>query len=145
MILTFNIQTAKASGTIYIRADGSIDGPANITTVGYVTYTFNESNYDEIVVERSNIIIDGNGSTLQGNGSGYGFTLFDVNNVTLVNTNITNFSQGILICGGAVHLGVGNHLVFSNKMLHKEGLTMTSSLSMSKMPTKTLFVSSVQL
>jgi len=33
-----NIETVKASGTIYIRADGSIDPPtANITTTDNVT------------------------------------------------------------------------------------------------------------
>ena len=55
LTLAFNIQPVKASGTIYIRADGSIDPPsANITSADNVTYYFTENNYDEIVVERSN-------------------------------------------------------------------------------------------
>jgi parallel beta-helix repeat protein len=97
--LPFRVQRVKASGTIYIRADGSIDGPANITTVDYVTYYFNESNYDEIVVERSNIIIDGNGYTLQRSGWewGSGLSLHSVSNVTIRNTNIHGFGDGIYL------------------------------------------------
>ena len=62
---TFNIQPVEALGTIYIRADGSIDPPtAPITTTDKVTYTFtgNISSHafnDTIVVERNNIIING--------------------------------------------------------------------------------------
>jgi len=96
LALAFNIQQAKASGPIYIRADGSIDPPtANVTTVDNVTYTFTDNNYDEIVVERSNIIVDGKGYALRGAGSGYGFELRDLENVTIRNTSISNFYSGI--------------------------------------------------
>jgi parallel beta-helix repeat protein len=99
--LAFNIHTVKAEpGTIYIRADGSIDPPtANITTSDYVTYTFTDNNYDSIVVQRSNITIDGNGYFLQGTGSSgsTGVEISGVNNVTIENMNIGNFSSGILL------------------------------------------------
>ena len=99
LVSVFKVQKVKASGTIYIRADGSIDGPANITTVDYVTYYFNESNYDEIVVERNNIIIDGNGYTLQRSGWewGSGLSLHSVSNVTIRNTNICGFGDGVYL------------------------------------------------
>ena len=52
-MLAFNIKPIKASGTIYIRADGSIDPPtAPITTTDNITYTFTDNINDEIVVER---------------------------------------------------------------------------------------------
>ena len=90
LTLAFNIQQVKASGTIYIRADGSIDPPtANITSADNVTYYFTDNNYDTIVVARSNIIVDGNGYTLQGTTGSGGFSLSDVSNVTIKNTNIT--------------------------------------------------------
>ncbi len=68
LTLTFNIQPAEASGTIYIRADGNIDPPtAPISTLDNITYTLVEDIYDdEIVVQRSNIIIDGNEHELKG-------------------------------------------------------------------------------
>jgi parallel beta-helix repeat protein len=96
--LSFDVQRVEASGTIYIRADGSIDpSTANIATSDYVTYTFIDNNYDSIVVERSNITIDGNGYLLQGAGgsTSTGISISAVNNVTIENMNIDNFSDGI--------------------------------------------------
>jgi len=46
LTLTFNIQPAKASGTIYIRADGSVEpDTAPISSVDNVTYTFFDRTY----------------------------------------------------------------------------------------------------
>jgi parallel beta-helix repeat protein len=97
LTLAFKIQPAKAEGgTIYIRADGSIDPPtAPISTVDNVTYIFTDNIYDEIVVERNNMIIDGNGYTLQGPGSGTGISLSGIENVTIKNTIIKNYNYGI--------------------------------------------------
>src|SRR3972149_10387671 len=65
----FNILPAKASGTIYIRADGSVDPPtAPISTVDNVTYTFTQNIYDSIIVERDIIVVDGAAFILQGPG-----------------------------------------------------------------------------
>ena len=95
--LTFNIHSAMASGTIYIRADGSIDPPtAPISSLDDITYTFTDDIYDSIVVQRSNIIIDGDRHTLQGSG-GEGFYLLAISNVTIRNTNIKGFGVGIYI------------------------------------------------
>jgi parallel beta-helix repeat protein len=98
LTLAFNVQPVEASGTIYIRADGSIDpSTANITSVDNVTYYFTDNIYDEIVVQRSNITMDGNRYTLQGYGSGKGFGLTGINNVTIKNTNIKGFWTGIYL------------------------------------------------
>ena len=96
--LTFNIHPAMASETVYIRANGSIDPPtAPISSLDDITYTFTDDIYDSIVVERSNIIIDGNRHILQGSGSGNGFSWNSVNNVTVKRTNIKDFEIGILL------------------------------------------------
>ena len=101
LTLAFNIQPVKASGTIYIRADGSVDPPdAPITTLDNVTYTLTEnitSSDDGIFVERDNIIIDGNGYTVQGSGTfgSRGIILTGRSNVTIKNTRITTFHYGI--------------------------------------------------
>jgi len=94
LTLAFNIHVVRASGTIYIRADGSVDGTDKIKRDGNV-YTFTDNIYDEIEVQRSNIIVDGNGHTLQGSTYGRGFYLYNVNNVIIRNTNIKNFTYGI--------------------------------------------------
>jgi len=98
LTLAFNIEPIEASGTIYIRANGSIDPPiAPISSVDNITYTFTDNIYDEIVVERNNIIIDGDGYTLQGSGSGYGFYSYEIDNVTIQKTDIRGFTFGIFI------------------------------------------------
>ena len=95
------IQPAKAEpGTIYIRADGSVDPPtAPILNVGNVYYTFSADIYDSIVVERSNITIDGAGYGIQGSGplAGTGLSLSDVHNVVVKNSNVKYFSNGIYL------------------------------------------------
>ena len=95
-MLATNIHFAKASGTVYIRADGSIDPTsAPISTVDNVTYTFSDSIYDSIVIERDNIIVDGANYTVQGSGSGTGIYLSNRNNATIKNVEILGFSYGL--------------------------------------------------
>jgi parallel beta-helix repeat protein len=101
LTLAFNIQPVRASGTIYIRADGSIDPiTAPITTVDNVTYTFAANIYDSIVVERDNIVVDGSGSTLQGTGgdaAGIGISFQRRNNATIRSARIASFVIGIYL------------------------------------------------
>jgi parallel beta-helix repeat protein len=98
------VSTVKASGTIYIRADGSIDpSDAPISTVDNITYTLTGnilSDADGIVVERDSIVVDGAGYTVQGPGStGYeqskGMIISMRSNITIKNTKITSFQYGI--------------------------------------------------
>ena len=70
LLSAFDIQPIKASVTIYIRPDGSIEPTtANIATVDKVIYTFTGNIHDSIVVERDDIVIFGAGCTLQGTGN----------------------------------------------------------------------------
>ena len=96
-VLFFHPRTCitNTNGPIYIRADGSVDpSTAPISSMDNVTYTFGGNINNSIVVERSNIIIDGNGYTLQGSGLGKGFDLSGVNNVTIKNTDISARKSG---------------------------------------------------
>lgn len=114
-VIAFRIERGKASETIFIRADGSIDPPtAPIATIDSITYTFTGNVYEEIVVERSNIIIDGNGYITQGGGDGSGFFLEDVNNVTLKNMDIRNFRVGIDLRGASYNL-ICNSAITNNE------------------------------
>jgi len=113
--VVLNVPVVRASGTIYIRADGSIDPPtAPILSSDNITYTFTDNVYDSIVVERSNIIIDGNGYTLQGGGSGYGFNLTTINNVTVKNTNIKNFYFGVYLNSASDNVISGDNMTTNN-------------------------------
>ncbi len=113
---TLDIQPVKASGTIYIRSDGSIDPSyAPISTVDNITYTFTgniSSDVDGIVVERSNIIIDGSGYTIEGTGAtgSEGISLSGIANITVKNTNIKNFILGVYVYSSSSNMVSGNNL-----------------------------------
>jgi len=117
--LAFNIQSTKSewTGTVYIRADGSIDpSDAPIITADNITYTLTDnitSSADGIIVERSNIIVDGAGYTLQGSGSGNGFYWTGIGDVTIKNTNIRGFDYGIRLRGSSNNNIIENNLLFN--------------------------------
>jgi parallel beta-helix repeat protein len=84
------------AGTIYIRPDGAIDPQTSlISSTDNVTYAFTDNINGSIVVQRSNIAVDGNGHTLQGSGFGKGFDILDMQNVLIRNTTIKGFESGI--------------------------------------------------
>jgi parallel beta-helix repeat protein len=121
LTLAFNIEPVEASGTIYIRADGSVEGTTNIVTDDNVTYTLNDSINDSIVVERSNIIIDGAGYAVQ--CSGTGFYLSGINNVTIKNTNIKNSQYGIWLYSSSNNTISNNNITANNH----DGIMLDSS------------------
>ena len=87
--VVLNAPMVKASGTIYIRADGSIDPPtANITTTDHVTYTLTGNIDDSIVIERNNIIVEGADYTV----TRYGIVLVNRSDVTIRNATIRGIS-----------------------------------------------------
>jgi len=111
LCVAFRVEKVQANGTIYIRADGSIDPPtANISTADNVTYTFLDNNYDSIVVERDNIVIDGASYTLQGAGSGNGIVLSGRSNVTLRDIEIKAFGCGVGLNFSSSNVVSGNNI-----------------------------------
>jgi parallel beta-helix repeat protein len=128
--LSFNFKSTKAewTGTVYIRANGSIDPPdAPIVTYDNVTYTLTSniiSTADGIVVERDNIIIDGAGYWLEGDhGSSYGIKLVNRTDVAIKNINIKKFWCGIRVYSSSNNIitrnnitnnGIGMFLIDSN-------------------------------
>jgi parallel beta-helix repeat protein len=98
-----NVEIVKAEETIYIRADGSVEGTDKIQRDGNV-YTFSEnisidgSGIDGLIVEKDNIVIDGADYTLQLTGameSSIGIKLTNRTNITVNNLRILNFNYGI--------------------------------------------------
>jgi len=108
--LALNIQTVKASGTIYIGADGSVDPPtAPIQRDGNI-YTLIDNVNDEIIVQRDNIVVDGAGHTLHGTGSGTGIDLTGGSNVTIRNMEIKAFRIGIYFNNSSRNRILGNRI-----------------------------------
>ena len=88
------------STNIYITADGSVVGTNNIQRNGDL-YVLTANISGGIAVQRSNIILDGAGYTLEGyGGTGIDLTnnlteypsIYEVSNVTVENLRIMNFN-----------------------------------------------------
>ena len=134
LALAVNVQPVRADvGTIYIKADGSIEPPAApLSTADNTTYTLTDnitSNADGIVIERDNVTLDGAGYTVTGRGSGNGTALADRSNVTIRNMTITNFGFGIWLSSSS------NNTLSGNDVTTNEGtgiwLNFSSNNSMS--------------
>jgi len=117
LTLAFNIPLVKASGTVYIRPDGSVDPPsAPISTADNITYTLTDNINGSIVVERDNIVLDGAGYTVQGIGAyiGIGNVLSGRSNVTVKNTTVTGFQYGIYLFSSSNTTVSGNNVNNNN-------------------------------
>jgi len=134
LTFAFTIQPVKASGTIYIKADGSVEGTDKIATANNITYTFIDNINDSIVVERSNIVVDGAGYTVQGTWApnSKGVSLSDINNVTIKNANINNFYYAIYFSSSSSCVISGNNITsrFSSIMLSNSSGNSISGNSM---------------
>lgn len=78
------ILPVKSIGTIYIRADGSIDPPSSpIETNDKILYVFSSDINGSITVERNSITIDGKGHP----------------NVDINNDNIVDIYDALILAG----------------------------------------------
>jgi nitrous oxidase accessory protein NosD len=127
----FVVQRVEASGTIYIRTDGSVDPPAApISTVDNVTYILTGNIDDSIVVERDNITIDGAGYTLQRTGfrTGVGIELTERRNVKVTNVTIQNFDFGINSSLNSSSYSISNISIVGNNIIDsREGVNLEFS------------------
>jgi parallel beta-helix repeat protein len=113
----FKIEPARAGGTIYIRADGTVDPPAApIQTIDNITYSVTADINESIVVERGGIILDGAGHTVSGDGSGNGIVLSATTNVTVANLEIREFWEGITsaLFSSSSHNRIVNNTIVEN-------------------------------
>jgi parallel beta-helix repeat protein len=148
---TPNDAHALASDTkIYIKQDGSIEPPtANITSADNFTYSFMSDIGQRIVIQKDNIIINGNGHTLLGHsapnygisGLSYGISIFQRNSVAVTNLTITQFdiagigidkSTNIFIFGNIISYNFNNGMRLYNSSDNTIiGNTITESQMMS--------------
>jgi len=110
-----NVQFAKSQPSvslINVNPDGSIEPLTTLIQRNGNVYTFNGNISGSIAIHKSNIVIDGAGYTLQGNG-GTGIDLTnnvnempssrEIWNVTVRNLRIMNFNFSIDTEGGGNH------------------------------------------
>ncbi|MEM1566648.1 MAG: NosD domain-containing protein [Candidatus Bathyarchaeia archaeon] len=101
---------------IIIRSYGNIDPPTASISSMDATYTFTEEIHAEIIVQKSNIIIDGKNFTLKGDRAlnSTGILLFNVENVTIKNVYITGFFYAIKIEDSKNCIVTGNTIMDSD-------------------------------
>jgi parallel beta-helix repeat protein len=97
LALAFDIQPVKASGTIYIKADGSIDPPTAPIQREGDTYILTHDIDGSIIVKKDNIMIDGSGYAFEGEGNGTGIDLSNRSRVVVKNTRVINFYYGVFL------------------------------------------------
>jgi len=126
LLVAFDVKPVKAeTGTIYIRPDGSVDPPtAPIQRDGDI-YTFTDNIYDSIVIERNNIRIDGAGYILQGPGAltqpySYGFSLSNINNVTIEGMTIRDWSRAVSLYYSSDNTISGNYITGNYRGIYGE-------------------------
>lgn len=100
--LAFNTHPVQAGGTIYIRADGTVDpSTAPIQRDGdYYTLMGNiTSDADGIRIEKNDVTVDGAGYTVEGSGAAntMGIRLIERTNVIIRSFKIKNFSNGVYL------------------------------------------------
>ena len=121
----FKTQKVKANGTIYIKADGSINPPdAPIQSEDNYTYTITRDIFNKtILIEKNGTIIDGKNHKLKGSGiyvPNDGFHISRVSNVTIKNVKITNYYSG-------VSLELCDNIVISNNEIINNSYAVYSS------------------
>lgn len=127
--------------TIRIRVDGSVT-PVGvpIVTTDNITYTLINNiinaapseNDIAVLIDRANIVLDGNGYALQGTYSTYsiGIKILGISNVTIKNLTVREFYEGIWLPSGSSHntisgntisdSNIGIRLIFSTRNIISE-------------------------
>jgi hypothetical protein len=109
---------------IYIRNDGSVDPTgAPIHRIGNI-YTFTgDLTNASVEIQRDNIIIDGAGFRLQGNGKiwNIGIVITNRSNIMIENLNISNYWYSISLIDSS------NIILYHNNMLTSRNIGLDSS------------------
>ena len=122
-----NVGTSQTYGATKIKPDGSVEGTGKIQRQKNV-YTLTDDITGSIEVQKSNIVIDGAGHTLQGrkevNERGVYLVGPDrsnavCGNVLVKNLRIYNFYEGIYVVGSSNNSIIGNYL--DNASIHLIG------------------------
>ena len=149
------ILVVKAESTIYIRADGSVEGTDRIQRDGNIytllgNISIDVSAIDAIIIERDNIVINGAGYILShleeptAMTSEDGIIIDGRTNVNITKLSVQNFLIGILVSGssnititktnitnnydGIVLSASNNNSILNNNILNNKGYPFSSGI-----------------
>ena len=114
-VASANFFPESAPQGIRIESEGSVTGTDMMQRNGNV-YTFTGGIYDSIVVLRDNVVIDGAGYALRGDGNSTGVFLQDRTNVTIRNMEISNFDCGIKLPSGYMETSSRKNTILGNNI-----------------------------
>lgn len=119
IVTLFTRLTTQTHSTVTIKPDGSIEGTSQIQRRGD-TYTLTGNLSGSIQVQRSDIVIDGAGYAIKGDGEGIGIDLNNdhgidpsraqIKNVTVKNLKIINFRHAVRCVPSVNDTFVGNYV-----------------------------------
>lgn len=110
---------------IYIRSDGIVDpSTVPIQREGNIYTLTGDLTNSTINVELDNIVIDGAGYKLQGNGLTWntGITLTNRSNVVIKNLDVRHYSKSVILTG------CSNIIIYNNSMLTLRNIVLDSSV-----------------
>lgn len=113
-LVIFETNTAYGQTPIYIRSNGTIEpSNANITRPDQQTYVFTSNINDPIIIQRSNIILDGASYSLTAPASQQAIYIYSLTNVTITGMRITNSNRAILV-NSSSNTVIYNNLIMNN-------------------------------
>ena len=113
LILAFDVQSVKATGFIHIRADGSVDPLTAPIKRDSNVYTLMADIYDRLIlIERSDIVVDGNGHKLQGVFAGFSI-MPATNYVTIKDAWISSTSGTGIFSEVSSHITIVQNVITS--------------------------------
>ena len=128
-VTSISAEAVPAGGpTVRIDSDGSVfPFYASVSSADNITYIFTGSisypAYSGIIVDRSNVVVDGYGFAVQGDRSYSlnGLSLEDVSNVTIENTSVTGFQFGIRLSSSNNSIISGNNVTANGVGIYIDG------------------------
>ena len=123
IMASYSVTDAEPTGPVYIKSDGSIDPPtAPIMNLNNKTYTLSADMNDSIIIQRSDISMDGAGFSIHGPGVFVNYTtgilLQNVTNVTVKNFHLEAFLFGIRVDSSSNMTFVGNNVTNNGDGFH---------------------------
>jgi len=117
MLSVSQIEVVNAQETVYVRVDGTVEGTDMIQRDGNV-YTFTGSITGAVVLEKSGVVVDGNGYTLTGDAGNHGFYLDDIDDATIKNVRIEGCDNGVYLSSCVNSTIAGNTVTGNNVGVH---------------------------